>query len=172
MANSRLVVMRHAKSDWYSGAPEDFLRPLSERGLGDARRMGQWMAAEAILPEWIVSSPSRRTRETLSLFAEAAGTDLEVRTEWVDALYHSSLESILAVLKTQRQRRDLMVLGHNPGLQDLIDYLVDEGTQSPAFNKRFPTAAVCVLETPRRFDALKHGCARVTAHQRPKALAD
>ena len=172
MASSRLVVMRHAKSDWYSGAPEDFLRPLSERGLADARRMGQWMAAAAILPEWIVSSPSRRTRETLSLLAAGARIDLDGRTEWVDELYHSSLESILAVLKTQKQRRDLMVLGHNPGLQELIDYLVDECPQAAAFNKRFPTAAILVLETDQRFDALRHGCARVIAHQRPQALAD
>ncbi len=162
--------MRHAKSDWYSGAPEDFLRPLSERGLADARRMGQWMAAEAILPEWIVSSPARRTRETLRLLAEGAATDLEVRTEWIDELYHSSLESILAVLKAQKRRRDLMLLGHNPGLEDLLDFLVDEWPPAAAFNKRVPTAGLFVLETGRRFDMLQPRCARITAHQRPKAL--
>ena len=164
--------MRHAKSDWYSGASEDFLRPLSARGVRDARRMGQWMAAEAVLPEWIVSSPARRTRETLSLLADGAGTDLEACTEWVDALFHSSLESILAVLKTQRRRRDLMVLGHNPGLEELIDYLVDEFPRSAQFNTGVPTGAVCVFETEKRFDGLKRGCARIVLHQRPQALGD
>jgi phosphohistidine phosphatase len=172
MTNARLLVMRHAKSDWYSGAGEDFLRPLSQRGVRDARRMGQWMAAETALPEWIVSSPSRRTRETLSLLSEGAETDLDGRTEWVDELYHSSLESILRVLKTQRERRDLMLLGHNPGVEELLNFLVEDCPQSADFKKRFPTGAVFILETGRGFDALKPGCARVIAHQRPKALAE
>jgi phosphohistidine phosphatase len=171
MANYRFSVMRHAKSDWYSGEQEDFLRPLSERGIRDARRMGRWMAEQDRLPEWIVCSPARRTRESLALFGEGAKVELSGRTEWVDALYGGSLEAILKVLGTQNRRQDLLLLGHNPGVEELIRYLVAELPRS-RINKLFPTGAIYILETACRFDKLERGCASVVAHQRPKALAD
>jgi phosphohistidine phosphatase len=164
--------MRHAKSDWYGGEHDDFLRPLSERGIRDAQRMGRWMAKDDRLPEWIVSSPARRARETLTLFAEGARVDLSDRTEWVDALYQSSLQVILDVLKTQKGRRNLMLLGHNPGVEELLGYLVTEIPQADGFRKRFPTGAIYILETACRFDELERGCADVVGHQRPKALVD
>ncbi len=147
------------------------MRPLSKRGTRDARRMGRWMAEDDRLPEWILSSPARRARETLNLFAEGAKVDFSDRTEWVDALYHSSLEVIVNVLKTQKRRRNLMLLGHNPGLEELIGYLVAEIPQASGSPKRLPTGAIYILEMTCRFDKLERGCANVVTHQRPKALA-
>ncbi len=163
--------MRHAKSDLYSGEQEDFLRPLSERGARDACRMGRWMAEDDYLPEWILSSPARRARETLNLLAEGAKFNFGDRTEWVDALYLSSLDVILNVLKTQKRRRNLMLLGHNPGLEELIGYLVAEIPQESGFKMRFPAGAIYILEMACRFDKLERGCAKLVTHQRPKALA-
>ena len=171
MAKFRLAVMRHAKSDLYSGEHEDFLRSLSERGAGDARRMGRWMAEDDRLPEWILSSPARRARETLNLFTEGAKVDFGDRTEWIDALYLGSLEGIWHILKTHKRHRNLMILGHNPGLEELIGYLVAEIPEAGEFRIRFATGAVYVLEMACRFDKLERGCANVVTHQRPKALA-
>lgn len=162
--------MRHAKSDWYSGEGEDFLRPLSARGTRDARRMGQWLAAEGLLPDRILSSPARRTRETLQLLSEGANTALAERTEWVEALYHSSLEVLLGELQARPEAHELMILGHNPGLEDLLVYLARPPRGTGA--KLMPTGAVYVLDMPESFAALRAGCARVAVHQRPKALAD
>lgn len=171
MTKNRLAVMRHAKSDLYSGEHEDFLRPLSERGARDARGMGRWMAQDDRLPEWILSSPARRARETLNLFAEGAKVDFGDRTEWIDALYLGSLEVIVNVLKTQKRHRNLMILGHNPGLEELIGYLVAEIPAASEVKMRFATGAIYILEMACRFHKLERGCANVVTHQRPKALA-
>lgn len=104
MSAHRLSVMRHAKSDWHSGAAEDFLRPLSPRGWRDAARMGLWLVEQGLLPALIVSSPAVRTRETLDVLEQAAGVDLAQQTEWIDELYHGSLEGLLEILTGQQQR--------------------------------------------------------------------
>lgn len=170
MTGSRLLLMRHAKSDWYSGEAQDFLRSLSDRGVRDARRMGGWMAAEGVLPRRILSSPARRTRETLERLGEGAKTDLTDRTEWVDALYHSTLEVLLDVLSTQGEYQELMLLGHNPGLEELLGYLVGTRYATGDFNKQMPTGALYVLETTVPLDRLGRSSAKIVLHQRPKAL--
>lgn len=172
MTGSRLFVMRHAKSDWYSGAAEDFLRPLSDRGQRDARRMGRWMAAEGWIPARILSSPARRTRETLALLAEGAAVPLEARTEWVEALYLASLDDLLEVVKGQQTASALMLLGHNPGLEELVDYLAAGNPELQRHSKEMPTGALYVLDLPGPLDELGHGQAAITCHQRPKALDD
>lgn len=172
MSGSRLLVMRHAKSDWFSGEGEDFLRPLSARGERDARRMGRWMAAEGLLPARILSSPARRTRETLALLGEGARADLGARTEWVDALYHSTLEVLLQELARRPDAAELMVLGHNPGLEELLVYLAGAKACRAAGAKVVPTGALYVLDLPGGFAALEAGSAAIVLHQRPRALAD
>lgn len=168
MTTSRLILMRHAKSDWVSGAGDDFARPLAERGVRDARRMGQWLAASALLPARIVCSPARRTRETLEHLGEGAGVDLAPRTEWVEALYHSALEVLLDVLVAEAPCPDLLLLGHNPGLEELLNYLAGGGVGG--FDKTFPTGAVYVLECPQGLGSLGRRSARLLQHQRPKLL--
>ena len=168
---TRLLLMRHAKSDWYSGAGADFLRPLSDRGIRDARRMGQWLAASGHLPERIVSSPSRRTRQTLELLAEGAGTHLLARTDWHDELYHASSATLLSALAKYVPGNDLLVLGHNPGMEELVAYLLGTQLVGELYTKLMPTAAVYVLEVVDGLTAMSAGCARLLAHQRPKSLA-
>ena len=171
VTKTRLILMRHAKSSWYSGEQDDFLRPLNERGMRDARHMGQWLAQIRCMPANIVSSPSRRTRETLDLLGQGAQVDLCARTEWVDELYLASVPTMLEVLSLKAAHDDLMLMGHNPGMEDLLDYLVGEDSSAMAFGKLFPTGALYVLETPRRLDDLGRNCASILMHQRPKALS-
>jgi len=172
MAVSRLIVMRHAESDWCGSRLEDFSRPLSSRGMCDARRAGQWLAAETLFPQWVVSSPARRARDTLKFVGEGAGVDFQPRINFVDDLYNCSLDNILTVLAANKRRRELMVMAHNPGLGELIDYLVADGSQENGLSMGFPAGAVFILETATRFDALNLGCAHITACQQPKALPD
>ncbi len=166
---TRLILMRHAKSDWTSGERDDFLRPLNERGIRDARRMGRWLAHERLLPTHIVSSPSRRTRETLERVSEGAEVDLQARTRFVPALYHSALHVLLNVLAEEAACHDLMLVGHNPGLEELLSYLAEDiaGVHT---SKLFPTGAVYVLELDVDFSRLAPQAARIRFHQRPKLL--
>jgi phosphohistidine phosphatase len=166
---TRLTLMRHAKSSWYSGEQEDFLRPLNERGRRDAVHMGQWLARSGRIPAWIVSSPARRTRETLELLGQGAELDLGPRTSWQDSLYHASVPTIMKVLARQVPRDDVMLLGHNPGLEELLEMLVD-GAVGGRHAKVFPTGAVYVLTVSAPLDALNPGCAVIDLHQRPSML--
>ena len=167
----RLVLMRHAKSDWFSGEGDDFSRPLSDRGIRDARQMGRWLAAGAYLPDAILSSSSRRTRQTLDLMADGAGLDLDARTEWLDELYHANVGSLCNVLRRLGAQPAVMLLGHNPGLEELLALLVDDSRVIADHAKCFPTAAVYVLELACEWSQIKAGCTRVVAHQRPKTLS-
>lgn len=169
--NHRLVLMRHAKSDWFSGEGDDFSRPLSDRGVRDARHMGRWLKEAGHLPAVILSSPSRRTRQTLDLMGEGAGLALVARTEWLDELYHASASTLRGLLRRQGEREAVMVLGHNPGLEELLAVLVDDDRAVGHYAKRFPTAAVYVLDIAGAWADLKAGCARIVAHQRPKMFS-
>ncbi len=171
-SGTRLVLMRHAKSDWYSGANDDFSRPLAERGIRDARRMGRWFALGGYLPDAILSSPSQRTRATLDLLGAGAGVALTGRTTWVDALYHSSLETLRDTLRRFPQRGSVMILGHNPGLEEFLRWLVPAADLPRDHGKLFPTGAVYVLDTVGPISEVARGGARVVAHQRPKQLSD
>ncbi len=163
--------MRHAKSDWFSGDGDDFSRPLSDRGIRDARQMGRWLVEGGYLPTAIMSSPARRTRQTLELLADGSGLDLEPRIEWMDDLYHASAGTLRTLLRRVGLRRTVMLLGHNPGLEELLAFLVDDDRLLASHGKRFPTAAIYVLDLDREFADVKAGCGRIIAHQRPKMLA-
>lgn len=168
---ARLVLMRHAKSDWISGDGDDFSRPLSDRGIRDARQMGRWLLDSAYVPDSILSSPSQRTRQTLALMADGMALDLAARTEWLDELYHASVTTLRGVLRGLGSRPAVMVLGHNPGLEELLASLVADDRAIANHAKRFPTAAIYVLEVAGEWGDLKPGCAHILAQQRPKMLS-
>lgn len=170
MSTARLLLMRHAKSDWSSGAHDDFARPLNERGVRDARRMGRWLVDEACLPSTILCSPAQRTRDTLRLLAEGAGQALDERSRFVDGLYLATAGGIREVLRARGADDDVMVLGHNPGLEELLAWLLPVGAAALDVAKPFPTAAIYVLAVTTPLSALERGSARVVAHQRPKHL--
>lgn len=169
--HSRLVLMRHAKSDWLSGEGDDFARPLAERGIRDARHMGRWLLESGYVPEQVLSSSSRRTRQTLELMAESMGVDLASRTEWLDELYHASAAQLRQTLRRAAADRSVMMLGHNPGLEEFLALLVDDDRALGAHAKCFPTAAVYVLDVAGEWAEVKPGCARLVAHQRPRMLS-
>ena len=115
-AARRLLVMRHAKSDWDSGPGSDFDRPLAKRGERDAPRMGRWLREQALIPDRVVSSPAVRARQTCLLVCEALAIK-KGQIHWEPEIYAAEVTTLLNVLarcpeKTQR----LLLVGHNPGL--------------------------------------------------------
>ncbi len=122
----RLILLRHAKSDWYAGAPSDWERPLNKRGVGAAKTMGRVMAAAGIVPEKVISSSAVRARTTVELAIEAG--DWECHLEVTDLLYGVAPAEALQVAQVQPDTIDsVMLVGHEPTWSELAGALTGGG---------------------------------------------
>jgi phosphohistidine phosphatase len=144
----RLVVLRHAKSDWPAGvADED--RPLGRRGTRDAGAAGRWLVANDAQPDLVWCSPARRTRETWdALSAELGpGTGPEVRFD--SRVYEAGLDDLLDVVRDTPSAYDrVLLIGHNPGVQQLVLALAERGSDDARAlaAAKYPTSALAVLD--------------------------
>lgn len=167
-----LALMRHAKSAWDLGVESDHLRPLNERGRRAVPVIGSYLAEVGFEPNLVLCSTASRTRETLGrLLRDFAGTPT-VRYE--PTLYLATREEGLERLRRLGKRwRRVLIIGHNPGLQDLAAHLVGEADRALAgrIAEKFPTAALalldCALET---WADLTPGAVRAARFVTPKQL--
>lgn len=168
----RLLVLRHAKSDWTTGAGHDFDRPLNARGRASAPLIGAHMAAHGLRPDRILCSPALRTRETLELVLPhlgAAGT-----VELLRALYDDSEADYLDIMRREAaDARCLLVIGHNPACQETV--LALAGSAEPeladAARRKYPTATLAVLDLAiPDWSALAPGCGRLVGLAQPRRL--
>jgi len=131
-----LTVVRHAKSSWDDESLSDRERPLNKRGHRDAPVMAARMAEAGIRPSLILSSPAVRAFTTAKLIAEEMNYPREF-LQREDDLYLASLDTLLDVLVAQDATfNNIMLVGHNPGLTDLVNYLV------PGLTHNLPTSGV------------------------------
>src|SRR5581483_5390530 len=122
----RLMLLRHAKSEKAEPGTNDRERSLNPRGRKDAPKIGAYMAHHKLLPDRVLLSPARRTRETWQGVAKALLQPPDVEHD--DRLYESGADAILRVIKeTDPSVRTLLVVGHNPGLQDAARLLIAAG---------------------------------------------
>lgn len=136
----RLLILRHAKSSWSDSSLGDWQRPLNERGLRDAPRVGDLLRARSLIPDLIITSDAVRARTTAEAAAEAAGYTGKLVIE--PSLYHAKPDDVIAVLNSVDQAaRSVMIVGHNPGLEDLIQQLTGE-------SYGLPTATLVQLALP------------------------
>jgi len=125
---------------------EDIARPLNKRGQKSAKLLGRWLEQESVRPALVLCSSSRRTRETLDLIHDAIGSRVPIRIE--PDLYLADAPTILARLrKLPREVPSVLVIAHNPGLQEFVAELAAAaGAASAAsrerLDKKFPTAAL------------------------------
>jgi phosphohistidine phosphatase len=140
----QLLLLRHAKSSWDDPDLDDFDRPLAERGLKAAQMMGRELAARDWLPDLALVSSALRTRDTWRLVA--AELPVHPRVTFTKALYDASAADILSQIRRADPSSDsLLVVGHNPGLEDLAKQLAEPGSEAKARKKieeKFPTAAL------------------------------
>lgn len=127
-----LLLLRHARPSPNSPTGRDFDRTLTDAGREEARRVGQLLRQKEIKPETIISSPAARARETADLACEAAG--LSTRTRFAARIYEASLEELLQIVsEAEDDVETLLLVGHNPGLAELIVHLTGESAAvSPA----------------------------------------
>lgn len=117
-----LLLLRHAKSSWKDTSLADYDRPLNERGLRDAPRMGALLGKQAPLPELILSSSARRAHDTTQLVVAASGYRGEII--FTRALYHAEPEDFIEVLHHVPDTYScVMLVAHNPGLEMLLETL-------------------------------------------------
>lgn len=143
LGHCRLILTRHAKSDWDDPALPDHDRPLNGRGRRSARALGDWLASRGYDPEEVLCSSSKRTHETWDRVAEAVfETRPELRVE--PALYHASPDLMLKILQTAKAPT-VMMIGHNPGIAEFAAMLPARPPLDPQF-RRYPTAATLVVD--------------------------
>ena len=115
----RLIIMRHAKSSWTSGAPSDHRRPLNKRGRLAAPRVGARLRELGWVPDLVIASDSQRTRETWQRMQPEFPHTIEER--FSSAFYHGGLREIANACSTLTDDiSTLLVLGHNPGWEDAV----------------------------------------------------
>ncbi len=119
----KIILIRHAKSDWDHSWLQDFERPLAERGLRDAPKMAASLKSRGITVDLICSSTAKRAQQTASITAEVLGYP-EANIHWEKSLYHASEYHLLRFIQSQSdQIQTLVLVGHNPGLTELINLL-------------------------------------------------
>jgi phosphohistidine phosphatase len=145
----RLLLMRHCKSDWGGDLPDE-ARPLNARGERGALLMAAYIRKAGLTPDAILCSSAVRTRQTVAPLLEALATNMPVTH--LGSLYLASPEEILAaVADIDNDVRGLMVVGHNPGLEDLaLAAAQDDGSAARHdMAEKFPTGGLAVID----FDA-------------------
>jgi phosphohistidine phosphatase len=166
----RLYLLRHAKSSWDDPTLADEDRPLAPRGRRAAKVMAKHLRGEGVAPELVLCSPSRRTRQTLKRIAPGLGKSADVQIE--PELYSASSAALLEVLhEVPEEVESVMLIGHNPGIQDLALSLAGAGSEITRVRRKFPTAALATLELAGSWHELAPGSAELMSFVKPKELS-
>jgi phosphohistidine phosphatase len=164
-----LLLLRHGKSDWSAGT-DDFHRPLKLHGKRSAQRVGTWLMRQGLVPDHVVSSPAERACATAAKACKTMGIGMRA-IDLDERLYEARLDDLLAILAgcPARARRVLLV-GHNPGLEELLAFLSPHGIAAADKGKLLSTATLARLVMPDDWRRLAAGCAGLAALTRPVAL--
>lgn len=180
-AARRLVLLRHAKSDW-PGVP-DHERPLAARGRRDAPLAGRWLRDAGCLPDQVVCSTARRARETWELVRDGLGSSPPERYE--DDVYDASAADLLRLTRREPAAvGTLLLIGHNPAMQELALLLSAPGGGAAGdgapgdgaagsyerLRVKFPTAAIAVLLAAGTWNELAPGAGVLHAFVTPRDL--
>ncbi len=168
-----LTLFRHAKSGWDAPVDRDFDRPINERGVKGAKLIGRHLRAKSWAFDYVISSPAVRCTETLDALWEGYGEILH--PNWDRRIYLASGATLLDVVQDLPDTvENVLICGHNPGLEDLILMLVPDKAGDvlrDAVEEKLPTAAIAELQFD--FDHwadVSTGKARFTRLVRPRDL--
>lgn len=124
----RLSILRHAKAAPHGATKSDFDRPLAPRGRDDVAAFCRW-AGDAFAPDRTYVSTALRTLETYELLQEGLGRKLP--GERSKSLYLAESEELLAAIREAGDAEEVLLIGHNPGLEDLASRLLGKGLDLP-----------------------------------------
>lgn len=159
----KLFLLRHAKSSWEDHGLSDFERPLNERGLTAAPFMGETMRSRELLPDVIIASPAKRAKQTAELVRSAALIDSELLFD--GRIYAASTSELLeVVLELENDFNIAMMVGHNPGFENLVRVLTGEF-------EIMPTAALALIDLQiEQWRDIAPGSGNLQSVLRPKEL--
>lgn len=142
-----LTLLRHAKSSWDDPVSRDFDRPLNGKGQRAALAVGRYLRSEGITFDHVVASPAMRIVETVEQIEAGYGSDLAPL--WDKRIYLASAGSLLDVVhELPAQAQTALLIGHNPGLEDLILTLIPDRAGDvlrDSVEEKFPTAAIAEM---------------------------
>jgi phosphohistidine phosphatase len=165
-----LLLLRHGKSDWGAGAADDFSRPLARRGTRNSKRIGLWLVEQGLRPDTVITSPAARTLRTATLACKA----LDIAPGQIvqdPRIYLASPATLLGVLRElPASARTAMLVGHNPGLEDLLARLLGDAVPHPDDGKLMPTAALAHLALDTDWQALDAGRVQLIKLVRARSL--
>jgi phosphohistidine phosphatase len=164
----RLMLLRHAKSAWDTGAP-DHERPLNLRGKAAAPLMGRHMADHALVPDRVLCSTARRTRDTFAGLLPFFPTDFEAL--FLRAVYEAEDTYLPLLIGYGGETRSLLLIGHNPAIQATALGLVGSGNPAltAAMAEKFPTTGLAVIDVDAKaWRDVRPGTGRIVAFFRPR----
>lgn len=141
---SRLYLLRHAKSAWASPGERDFTRTLDDEGFAQAEIIADKAADRNYRPDRVVSSTAARCRQTAEAIRRAMDHDVEIL--FTDTLYNAPCDTYLEIVSANRDSSALMLIGHNPTMEEVLDMLVGSSQAAAAIPAGYPTAGLAVLE--------------------------
>ena len=170
-AGRTLSLLRHAKSSWEDPALADHDRPLAPRGRRAGATIARYIRERRIDPDLVVCSPALRTRQTLELVAAGFPAHRASRVELVPGIYEASGADLLAIVRRLPDEvAAAMLIGHQPGIQDLALTLVGAGPGLERISGKFPTAALATVAVAPAWSELGPGSGRLLDVAKPKQL--
>jgi phosphohistidine phosphatase len=166
-----LTLLRHAKSDWDDPAQRDFDRGLNGRGRRAAALIGRHLRSGGAVFDSVVASPAVRVVETLAQVELGYGRPLEAA--WDRRIYLASAVTLLDVVQELPAAvAHVLLVGHNPGLEDLALWLVPESDdpRRVALEAKYPTATIAEIMFEGTWRDLAPGAARLARFVRPRDL--
>lgn len=169
----KLTLLRHAKSGWDDPVARDFDRPLNGKGKRAAQRVGEYLREHDIHFDHVVASPAVRVVETIEHLAE--GTGETIAPAWDKRVYLASAVSLLDVVQEADDRYEsLLLVGHNPGLEDLVLMLVPDNAEDAArdqIEEKFPTASIAEISFPvEHWEDVRANSGALSLFVRPRDL--
>jgi len=162
-----LLIIRHAKSSRDPSGIGDYERTLEERGVRDAHAIGKYLRESSIRPDYLLSSPAVRAKQTAAIIAEEIGYPLD-KIQAEELLYEQSTSKIIACLRNlQNCYSMVMIVGHNPSAQELVNAL---GNQS--FSQIPSCGAVCLDFQVENWTEIDHGKGQVRFFISPEMLRE
>lgn len=166
-----LWLLRHAHAGNGGNDMDDFDRALSDRGKQDAVRLGIWMKEQQLVPDFIISSPAKRARQTAIQVCSGLGIDHDT-VHYDVQLYLASRRTLLEVIgATGLNCYKLLLIGHNPGLEELVDYLCSEPKSGPVQNHHLTTANLARIQLPAAWTWLQQSAGKLFAITRPDQIS-